>query len=446
MQSDHPEFDLIVIGAGMAGLSAAARAAEAGLKVVVIEAAAEVGGSAAMSGGILWTLESTAKMLYHGGGDPALGALVAAGYRDAIAWLRGRGVHMSNVVNPLNGRGYQADMLGHFTQAVVTVEGAGGVVVRDTRVERLLTGGDGRVIGARTVHADGEMDIFAPWTLLSTGGYQGSAELREAYLGPNGRDMLLRSNPTSDGAGLRLGLAAGGTAPAGNIGFYGHLVSGSPAWGDPRLFTRLSQYHSDYTVLLNEAGERFCDESAGDHANTHRTLQQPGGRALMVSDDAIHQAHGVTAVVEVAPPEDRMQVALDNGGEGIVAGTLEEIAGFASAHGFDGDRCLATLLDYNWCAREDWENLAPPRVHLPHKPLAKAPYYALIVYPAITFTFAGLRCDDHMRVLREDGAPIGGLLAAGADVGDIYRTGYGGGLAAALMTGLRAVGTVTAGR
>lgn len=444
MENERLEFDLIVIGAGMAGLSAAARVAEAGLRVAVVEAADEVGGSAAMSGGILWTLESTAKMLYHGGGDPAFGALIAEGYRDGIAWLRGRDVHLSNVVNPLNGRGYQADMLGHFAQAVVSVEGAGGVVVRDTRVERLLTDGQGRVIGAHTSHADGEMDIFAPWTLLSTGGYQGCAEMRETYLGLNGRNMLLRSNPTSDGAGLRLGMAVGGQAPAGNQGFYGHLVTHSPAWGDPRLFTRLSQYHSDFTVLLNERGDRFCDESDGDHSNTHRTLQQPGGRALMISDEAIHQTHGVTAVVEVAPPEDRMQVALDNGGEGIVAATLEEIAAFASAHGFDGGRCLATLADYNRCAREDWENLSPPRVHQPHKPLTKAPYYALIVYPAITFTFAGLRCDDRMRVLDVEGVPIGGLLAAGADVGDIYRSGYGGGLAAALMTGLRAAESVIA--
>ena len=446
MQDDLLEFDLIVIGAGMAGLTAAARAAEVGLRVAVIDAAEEVGGSAAMSGGILWTLESTAKMKYHGGGDPVFAELVAEGYRDGVAWLRRRETHMSNVVNPLNGRGYAADLLGHFAQAIVTIEGAGGIVVRETRVDRLLTDAAGRVSGAHTVHADGEMDIFAPWTLLSTGGFQGSAELREAYLGGNARNMLLRSNPTSDGTGLRLGTAVGGEAPKGNLGFYGHLVSGSPQWGDPRLFTRLSQYHSDHTVLLNEAGHRFCDETAGDHANTHRTLQQPGGRALMVSDDAIHQAHGVTPVVETAAPEDRMAVALAHGAEGIVATSLEELIVFASAHGFDGDQCLSTLAAFNHSAREDWENLSPPRVHQPHKPLAKAPFYGLIVYPAITFTFAGLRCDDRMRVLKADGEPVGGLLAAGADVGNVYEAGYGGGLAAAMTTGLRAAATAIAGR
>lgn len=441
MQNESMHCDLIVIGAGMAGLSAAARAAEAGLSVIVVEAAPDHGGSAALSGGILWTLESREKMRFHGGGDPALGDIVADGYAPALAWLRGRDVALSTVVNPLNGRGYQADILGHFTQAIVSVEGAVGAIVYDTRVEELLTDEAGKVIGARAVHADGVVDLHAPWTLLSTGGFQGSPDLREQYLGANGRTVLHRSNPTSDGAGLRLATAAGAWAPQGNLGFYGHLVSRSPHWGDPRLFTRLSQYHSDYTVLVNEAGERFCDETAGDHANTHRTLQQPGGRALMLSDDRIHQMHGVTPVVEIAPPEDRMQVALDHGGEGIVAEDWQAIAAFATEHGFDGARMLETVEAYNRSARESWETLTPPRVHQEHQPLAKAPFYALIVYPAITYTFAGIRCDDSMRALREDGEPVGGLLVAGADVADVFEDGYGGGLAAALTTGLRAART-----
>jgi len=441
MQNAVLHCDLIVIGAGMAGLSAAARAAEEGLSVIVVEAASAHGGSAALSGGILWTLESREKMRFHGSGDPALGDIVADGYKPAVAWLRQRGVAFSQVVNPLNGRGYQADLLGHFTQAIVSVKAAGGHIVYDTRVETLLMDEAGRVTGARAVHADGTVDLHAPWTILSTGGFQGSPELREAYLGPNARYMLHRANPTSDGAGLRLALAAGAAAPKGNLGFYGHLVSRSPEWGDPRLFTRLSQYHSDYTLLVNKRGERFCDETAGDHANTHRTLQQPGGRALMLSDDRIHQMHGVTPVVEVAPPEDRMEVALEHGGEGVVADDWQAIAAFATQHGFDGARLLETVEAYNRSARDSWETLAPPRVHQEHRPLVKPPFRALVVYPAITFTFAGIRCDDRMRALRADGQPLGGLLVAGADVADVFEAGYGGGLAAALTTSLRAAQT-----
>ena len=65
----------------------------------------------------------------------------------------------------------------------------------------------------------------------------------------------------------------------------------------------------------------------------------------------------------------------------------------------------------------------------------------IVTIPAITNTWGGLRIDDQARVLDADGAPIPGLLAAGADAGGLYQRAYGGGLAAGLTLGLRAVRT-----
>ena len=70
----------------------------------------------------------------------------------------------------------------------------------------------------------------------------------------------------------------------------------------------------------------------------------------------------------------------------------------------------------------------------------------MIVHPAITYTFGGLTIDREARVQRPDGSAIPGLLAAGADAGDVYRTGYAGGLAQALVLGLRAAATAGFGR
>ena len=53
----------------------------------------------------------------------------------------------------------------------------------------------------------------------------------------------------------------------------------------------------------------------------------------------------------------------------------------------------------------------------------------------MTHTIGGLRIDDRARVLDEDGRPVPGLLAAGADAGGIFNGGYGSGLAAALVFG-----------
>jgi succinate dehydrogenase/fumarate reductase flavoprotein subunit len=61
--------------------------------------------------------------------------------------------------------------------------------------------------------------------------------------------------------------------------------------------------------------------------------------------------------------------------------------------------------------------------------------------PAISFTFGGLAIDDRGRALDERGRPIPGLLAAGADAAGVFDKAYAGGLAAALVFGLRAAQT-----
>ena len=76
MSNETLECDLLVIGAGMAGLSAAGWAAQRGARVVVVEKAAAIGGSAFLSGGVLWTAASRQKMELYGAGDPTLGAVI----------------------------------------------------------------------------------------------------------------------------------------------------------------------------------------------------------------------------------------------------------------------------------------------------------------------------------------------------------------------------------
>jgi predicted oxidoreductase len=66
------------------------------------------------------------------------------------------------------------------------------------------------------------------------------------------------------------------------------------------------------------------------------------------------------------------------------------------------------------------------------------------VIPAITHTYTGLTIDEQARVLDGQGAPIPGLLAAGADAGGLSLRAYTGGLAGALVFGLQAAATATA--
>lgn len=431
------ECDFLVLGAGMAGLSAAGWAAERGARVVVVERAPAIGGSAFLSGGVVWTATSPGRMALYGGGDMALASQVFGTYPLALDWLRRRGVALSPAMPVLHGRGYQIDIIDHLRGCARLVEQAGGVVALETETTTLLTDRDGAVTGARTLHPDGAIDIHAGATLIATGGYQASPEMRARYIHPNARDMLLRSNPYSDGAGIRLALEAGALMNEANPGFYGHLVSELREWGLERHYTGLSQYHSDQSLLINQAGERFCDETTGDHTNTYHTLCQPGARAICFWDDRVHRAYATQSVVETAPPLDKMEVALQHGGKGVVTDALDAVAAFASDQGFDGAAVVRTIADYNERARNGWETLVPGRADV-CQAYDRAPFYALVVHPAITFTFGGLVIDGEGRVNGRNGQPIAGLFAAGSDAGGAFGTGYAGGLAMAMTFGIRA--------
>ena len=434
---DHLECDLLVVGGGMAGLSAAGWAAERGAKVVVIERGAATGGSAALSAGVVWTATSPGRMALYGGGNMALGGAILDTYPHAIEWLRRRGVAVSDAVSVLNGRGYQIDIIEHLQGCARLAEQHGGVIALETEVKALQQDETGAVIGALTHHADGDLDIRASATLLASGGFQASPEMRARYIHPNARDMRLRSNPYSDGAGIRLGQAVGAATDAANPGFYGHLVSESSEWGLERHFTGLSQYHSEHCLLVNEVGQRFCDESLGDHASTNSIVVQSGSRAICFWDQRVHQAYATRAVTEGIPPIDKMQVALEYGGKGITATSLDEIAAFASGQGFDGAAVVRTIDDFNRQARHSWETIHPPRAET-CLPFDGAPFYALVVHPAITFSYGGLVIDRDARVLNGDGKAISGLLAAGGDAGGVYTSGYCGGLSMAMAFGIRA--------
>lgn len=440
------ECDLLVLGAGMAGLTAAARAAEAGMRVVVIERDTRIGGSAALSGGYLWTATSPGRMELYGGGRPELAEVVLRNYETGLAWLRGRGIAIGRAVPVLHGRGYQIDIAAHLKGCALLVEQHGGHVVLGTEVAELLVDGRIGVMGARTFGPDGPIDVHAPATILATGGFQNDRMLRAQWIHPQaGRGLLARSNVHSRGDGLRFATRAGADVHDGAHGFYGHLVSESPRWGEPSLYTLLTQYHSEYALLLNESGERFCDETLGDHVNTYEVMAQPGSRALCLWDADVHEAHAVMPVVKGSEIVDKMAIALEHGGRGTVAASLEEVAAFASCHGFDGERLVRTVRDYNSSCRTGWESLRPRRAER-FGAMERAPYYALLVVPAITHTHGGVAIDAHCRARRADGTPVPGLLVAGADAGGIYGRGYAGGLALALGTGIEAARTLAASK
>jgi succinate dehydrogenase/fumarate reductase flavoprotein subunit len=436
--------DLVVVGGGMGGMTAAASAAAAGGRVVVLDKAPELGGSAAMSGGFVWTAPTFDDLRSEDpAADEVLGRLLVDDYAAGIEWLRGLGVPLSAEVTGIYGfgRGYQADIGAYLETCRSIVESHGGRVVAPACVHELLRQ-NGRVVGVRASDPhERSLRIDSPWTLLATGGFQGDPELRAAHIHPNARAMLLRSNPYSAGDGLRLGLSAGGTSSPDMAGFYGHLVPSPLSEFRPEQFIPLAQLHSAHCVLVDDRGLRFADESLGDHFNVAAVLALPGARAILVADEHIRQTHVLAAYIHGMEQLDRLRVAADAGARFAEADSLEELAAEAAPWGIDPDRMLRTLVEYSERAAAGGSALVPPRSRHA-EPLATPPFFALEVQPAITFTYGSLRVGASGRVLGRAG-PVAGLLAAGVDAGGVFHRGYAGGLARGLVFGRRAARTAT---
>jgi succinate dehydrogenase/fumarate reductase flavoprotein subunit len=446
------EVDLLVVGAGMAGLTAAAAAASAGARVLVVEKGEHVGGSAIYAG-FAWTAP-TLKVLreVNPRGDAALAARLIEDFPGGIEWIRSLGVDCRPAVPVLRfGRGHQFDTGHYIACCEQRIKEHGGLVLtRTSAVILRQTAGDQRqpddtthrVTGADLRLPDGTIHpVTAAWTLLSSGGFQGDPDLRAELIHSQARDLQLRGNPWSAGDGLRLGRSAGAAFGPDGAGFYGHLVPAGVPLSDPSLFTDLALYYSEHALLFNLDGERFIDETVGDHLTTIALVDQPEARGLLIGDAVTHREWITQSYVEGFPGLDKFALASRRGARCAVAHSLDELDDMPPEWGYPGAKIRAAVEELNAAlARAD--HAVPHRRYDP-RPLTEPPFYVLEAESAITFTFGGLLIDADARVRSRAGGVVPGLLAAGADAGGLYHGAYAGGLAAALVFGLTAAQTAT---
>lgn len=241
---------------------------------------------------------------------------------------------------------------------------------------------DPRALTDVLVRAAGDVRLSDPFReaeILATGGF-GARLARE-------RGLLLRANEWSEGDGLDYGVARGAGVSAGMDEFYGRALPGGV---DESEYVSAAQLYARHALVLDDEGHDL-GEAAWHESDLVQSL--PGGQAWYVVD--------ARALRE--PVRER---------------TVAELVDAARAAG--GDVRPAEELPFA----------------LPASPkLVEPPFVAVRVRTAVTHTIGGLRIDDRARVLADDGRPVSGLYAAGADAGGIFTGGYGSGLAAALVYG-----------
>jgi succinate dehydrogenase/fumarate reductase flavoprotein subunit len=435
----------------MAGLCAAIAALEAGANVLVIEKGSRIGGSMSLSHGLIWTFSEKLQLRHEiSDGNESLQDLVVEGLTASHAWLQKHGVQLEpEMTFQWYGRGRIANPPQMASILAERVAKLGGQIRLQTGLQTLLSTEE-NITGILAFDEGGAVEIGAGSVILATGGFQGNAELVLRYITPYADCMYLRGNPWSTGDAFIAATEIGAAVTPHLETFYGHAMAAPPARFNQFEFLNLTQRYGTLAVALNLEGKRFVDESAGtgEEALNLAIATQPRATAIYIVDAAIANRPGPMGQL----PKVAIERARSCGGPVLEAPTLEFLAEELQAWGVPRDAALHSFQTYNSAVQSKLgDRLFPPRSKDAF-PLEVAPFTAVAVRAAITFTCGGLQTDLDMRVLRRAATTstfslvkadiselrftaIPNLYAVGCDIGGVSTRGYMGGLATALVTG-----------
>ncbi len=453
------DCDVVVMGAGMAGLAAAVQAAQLGLGVVVLERTGAVGGGGRGTEGVFGVgsdMQEAAhihiepvevirrELEYHNNrvdGARWLDMVHASG--DNITWLEENGVLFSGVVD--NYRNCEFESFHWFEhgraaydyseQMRAAAEKDGAVFLLSTSGESLIKGDDGSIQGMYATKRNGDyIRINAKAVIIAGGGIANNDEFI-ARGGWQDVEQIERQFMGFNGDGLRMVLEAGGTDSLDR--FSGlilpavthSLARGQGVQGKGRDGI-VACVRAPQALWVNESGSRFCAENSGDV--NWQGLIAPivrHKRVFSIFDKAIFdEAYKsmpqpfMTAEENDAYLEQRIAENPDN--DCFRADTIEELADKVCAVYDDMDK--QTLIDtfnrYNEnCKRGADLDFAKPENYLT---AMTPPFYCMRMVPYIIMTFGGIHTNSHFECMDAGKRPIPGLYAVGADSAELWPNLY----------------------
>ncbi|MBQ8618923.1 MAG: flavocytochrome c [Clostridia bacterium] len=444
------EADVVVIGAGGAGLAAAITAEQNGAKVIVVEKMPKVGGNTILAGGavnavedrsefaikqndsVQWHFEQT----YSGGdyqGDPELIMTLVQNAYDGIQWTKSLGMEwygeeaVFTVSGGLWPRAWKPMMpaaTGFFDTYTKYIDNTDKIdLMLNTKAEKILTDANGAACGiVATGETGNTITINAKSVVVATGGFSKNVQLRMAYdaiWGMLDEKVLSTNHEGATGDGVKmLQLLNADFIQMGNIQL---LPLGDPKTGS---LSGNIEHGVDTRIFVNKSGLRYGDEGGRRDDMTRDLFAQEDALMWIVMDSDTYPTgdelnnFGETANQLVAA------------GRAVKADTLDELAALM---GVDAENLKATIAEYNrHCIGGDLEGQPDEFGRTLFGPaIDNGPFYAGARVPTVHHTMGGVRIDTECHVYTENGEIIENLYAAGEVTGGIHGANRLGGNALA---------------
>lgn len=466
------DTEIVIVGCGGSGMTAALAAAEKGAKVVVVEQTASYGGTALMGaeGFFAVASEQQKKAGYDMSADEmfqffmdynhynSYGPLTRAWLdmtASTVDWVAQYGNPATLMENTQLAHADQIktyhkfdDKKAGFAAWYDNMVKMGVNVIFNTKVTELIQQEDGSIAGIVGQKADGgKLTVNAKAVILSTGGFGANAEMVEKYIGlKTGTYDIMTYGTTGEGiqmamtagAGtnnLELGVYHGAMLPNGlSFAFAPVMMTAAPMWvdnGGARFVNEEVVYDfalwgnatfavggSYWAVVDSAAMDKFATEGCPFVHSFMKTILVGSNLDKSVFPSVVNGTDSIAADPEIKKTMDDLANTVD---WLVKADTIEELA---QKMGVPADRLTASVATYNEAVKTGKDNMYLKNSKYLTYSIEKGPFYALKPLVLCEGTAGGISTNEKLQVVRKDFSLIPNLYATGANVGMIFDESY----------------------